>query len=197
MLTDITRKWWAVALRGLAAIVFGIAAFVWPQLTLTALVLLFGAYALVDGIFSLIYAFGSGAPFRGLLVVEGLISIIAGCVALVWPETATLAVLYLIAAWAVVTGIVEVVAAIDFRRVIENAWLLALGGIASIAFGVLLALQPTTGAVAVAWLIGAYALAFGVLLIALGYQLRSLGQRLAEGEEGGRRAMSGQATVQP
>ena len=193
MLPEITRNWWAVALRGLAAVVFGIAAFVWPQVTLTALVLLFGAYALVDGIFSLIYAFGSATPFRGLLVVEGLVSIVAGIVALVWPGTATLAVLYLIAAWAVVTGIVEIVAAIDLRRVIENEWLLALGGIASIAFGVLLALQPTAGAVAVAWLIGAYALAFGMLLIALGYRLRALGQRPAEREEGGRRSTSAEA----
>jgi uncharacterized membrane protein HdeD (DUF308 family) len=196
MLTDITQNWWAVALRGLAAIAFGVVAFVWPQLTLTALVLLFGAYALVDGIFNLIYAFGSAVPFRGPLVVEGIISILVGIAVLVWPDAATLAVLYLIAAWAVVTGIVEVVAAIDLRRVIDNEWLLALGGIASIAFGVLLALQPSTGAVAVAWLVGGYAVTFGVLLIALGYRLRTLGQQLAEREAGARQTTGG-AAVRP
>ena len=193
MLKEVTRYWWAVALRGLAAVLFGIAAFVWPQITLAVLVLLFGAYALVDGIFSLVHAFGSGTEFRGLFVVEGLAGIAAGTVALVWPQITAVALVYLIAAWAVVTGILEIVAAIQLRKAIDNEWLLGLGGLASVVFGVILALQPGAGALAMVWVIGAYAIVSGVLLIALGFRLRAVGQEMAKGEEGSRRSTGGAA----
>jgi len=193
MFREITSYWWAVALRGLVAVLFAIAAFVWPQITLTALVLLFGIYALVDGFFNLVYAFGSDTQLRWLVAVEGLAGIAVGIIALVWPGTAALALLYLIAAWAVVTGVLEIVAAIQLRQVIENEWLLGLGGLASVAFGVILALQPSAGALAMIWLIGAYALVFGVLLIALGFRLRSLGQQVDERAQGGRRSTGGTA----
>jgi len=176
MLNEVARYWWVVALRGLAAVLFGIAAFAWPEITLTVLVLMFGAYAVVDGVFALIYAFGSGTPFHGLRAVEGLAGIVMGVIALVWPGITALALLYLIAAWAVVTGILEIIAAIDLRKVIDNEWLLGLGGLASVAFGVILALQPNAGALALIWLIGAYAIFFGVLLIALGFRLRGVGR---------------------
>jgi uncharacterized membrane protein HdeD (DUF308 family) len=193
MLKDISRYWWAVALRGLAAVLFGIAALVWPAITLQVLVLLFGAYALVDGIFSLVQAFGSGTRFRGLVAVEGLASIAVGVVALVWPGITALALIYLIAAWAVVTGILEVVAAVQLRKLIENEWLLVLGGIASVAFGVIVALQPGAGALAMVWLIGAYAIAFGVLLIALGFRLRGIDQEMTKPDQGGRQSAGGAA----
>jgi uncharacterized membrane protein HdeD (DUF308 family) len=194
-LKGVTHYWWAVALRGLTAVLFGIAALVWPGITLTALVLLFGAYALVDGIFSLVHAFSSGTGFRALLAIEGIAGIAAGIIALVWPGITALTLLYVIAAWAIVTGILEIVAAIQLRKLIENEWLLVLGGVASVAFGVILAFQPGAGALALLWLIGAYAVVFGVVLIALGFRLRSLGQEMAKSEEGSPRSTGG-ATMQ-
>jgi uncharacterized membrane protein HdeD (DUF308 family) len=184
MLKDITCYWWAPVLRGLVAVLFGIGAFIWPGITLAALVLLFGAYALVDGILSLVHAFSSGTGFRGLLAIEGIVGIAAGLVALAWPGITALALLYLIAAWAIVTGILEIGAAVRLRKLIENEWLLGLAGIASIAFGIILAVQPSAGALALLWLIGAYAFVFGVLLIALGFRLR---RRPAAHEARGRR----------
>jgi uncharacterized membrane protein HdeD (DUF308 family) len=178
MLKEVTRNWWAVALRGLAGVLFGIGAFIWPDITLTALVLLFGAYALVDGGFALFNAFASGKPFRGMGVIEGLAGIAIGIIALAWPGTTALALIYLIAAWAVITGILEILAAIELRKLIENEWMLGLGGLASVAFGVLMALQPGAGGLALTWLIGAYALIFGALLIALGFRLRAVDQEI-------------------
>jgi uncharacterized membrane protein HdeD (DUF308 family) len=191
MTKEVTQYWWAVALRGLAGVLFGIAAFVWPQITLAALVLLFGAYALVDGAFALGYAFTSGKPFRWLLALEGLTGILLGIVALVWPGITALALLYVIAAWAVVTGVLEIVAALELRKAIDNEWLLALGGLASIGFGVILAANPGAGALAMIWLIGAFALVFGVVLIALGLRLRAVGQQLTTPDQGGRRSTGG------
>jgi uncharacterized membrane protein HdeD (DUF308 family) len=184
-----------MALRGLAAVLFGIGAFVWPGITLSALVLLFGAYALVDGGLAVFHAFASGTPFRGLRAVEGLAGIAIGIVALVWPGITALALLYLIAGWAIITGILEIVAAVELRKTIENEWRLGLGGIASVAFGVLVALQPGAGALALTWLIGGYAIIFGVVLIALGFRLRAVNQEL-EGHGGGQPLQTG-AAIRP
>jgi uncharacterized membrane protein HdeD (DUF308 family) len=180
-----------LALRGLAAVLFGIGAFVWPEITLAALVLLFGAYALVDGIFAIAHAFGAGTQFRALFVLEGIAGIAAGVVAFVWPGITALAMVYLIATWAVATGILEIIAAVELRKLIDNEWLLGLGGVASVAFGVVMALQPQAGALALIWLIGGYALVFGVLLLALGFRLRAADQRLEEFEHGGRSSTGG------
>jgi uncharacterized membrane protein HdeD (DUF308 family) len=195
MLRDITSYWWAVALRGVAGVLFSILAFVWPQQTLTVLVLLFAAYLIVDGILNIVFAFSSGTQFRGLFTLEGLTGIVVGAVALVWPGAATTAIIYLIAAWAVVTGIMAIVGAIWLRDldVMDNAWVLGLAGIISIALGVVLAFQPNAGAVALVWTLGIYALIFGVLLIVLGFRMRSLNQRLEEREQGGRRTTGGAA----
>ena len=178
MLKLVTRNWWAVALRGVAAVLFGIVAFVWPGVTLGALVLLWGAYAFVDGVSSIAYAFGAGASYRWLLVIEGLAGIAASLVALIWPGLTALALLYVIAAWAIVTGIFEIVQAIELRKVIDNEWLLGLSGLASVLFGGLLLFSPGAGALAVLWIIGSYAIIFGGLLIALGFRLRAVGHRL-------------------
>jgi uncharacterized membrane protein HdeD (DUF308 family) len=167
---DIVGKWWALALRGLAAILLGIAAFVWPGLTLVALVFLFGAYLLVDGVLALV---AGGMTRSWLLIIEGVASVIAGILTFVWPSITAVVLLVLVAVWAIITGALEVYAAIRLRRLIRNEWLLILGGAASIIFGVLLVVNPRAGLLALTWLVGAYALLFGVILVALAFRLRS------------------------
>lgn len=184
MLNEVTPHWWAVALRGLVAVVFGVAALVWPGITLWALVLSFGIWALVDGVVNLVAAFRPGIWGRGMLVLDGLGGIIVGVVALGWPGITAKALLYLIGAWAVVTGILKLVDAVRLRGIIENEWLLGLSGLASLAFGVIAAFQPGAGALAIVWLIGVWALVFGVLLIAFGFRLRALARRAERADEG-------------
>jgi uncharacterized membrane protein HdeD (DUF308 family) len=175
VLPVLSRNWWLVALRGLAAIVFGVLAFVWPAITLWALVLLFGAYMLVDGIFAIVAAVrAAGREARWwLLLIEGVLGVLAGLVATFWPGLTALALLYFIAAWAIVSGILEIVGAIRLRREIEGEWALGLSGALSLLFGVLLVVIPApAGLLSLVWLIGAYALAFGVLLLVLAFRLR-------------------------
>lgn len=173
MTTALARNWWTLALRGVIAILFGLMAFVWPGLTFVSLVLVFGVYAFLDGIFTLIAAWkGRHGERWWVMLVEGLLGIAVGVIAFVWPGTAAFALLYVIAAWAVLTGILEIVAAIQLRREIENEWWLALSGAASLIFGVLLAIWPLTGLVVVTWIIGGYAIAFGVFMLLLAFRLR-------------------------
>lgn len=176
MLTVYTASWWALLLRGIAALIFGILAFVWPGITLTALVLLWGAYALVDGAFSIAAGIRSHDENKRwwVLLLEGLLGVAAGIIAFVMPGITALVLLLLIAAWAIVTGVFEVVAAIQMRKYIKGEWLLILAGIASVIFGVLLFLNPAAGALAVVWLIGAYAIVFGILMIALSLRLHGM-----------------------
>ncbi len=183
MTSALSRNWWAIALRGLVAVLFGLAAFVWPGLTLLALVFLFGIYALLDGIFSIIAAVNNRAGNNRwwLLLLEGLVGVAAGIIAFIWPGITAFALLYLIAAWAVITGILEIAAAIRLREEIEGEWLLGLGGLLSIVFGILLFIWPGAGALAVTWLIGAYALFFGILLIILGFRVRGWQDREVPG----------------
>ena len=182
MLDVVARNWWTLVLRGVLAVLFGVLAWVWPGLTLGVLVALFAAYALVDGVFALIAAFsGAGGERRLPLVLEGVLSIGAGVVAIAWPDLTTLALLYVIAAWAIITGLFEILAAVELRREIDNEWLLGLAGVGSIVFGILLVVFPGTGALALVWLIGVYAILFGVLLIALGFRLRSVAERRPSG----------------
>jgi len=177
MLTQLSRNWWAVALRGVVAILFGVMALVWPGRTLELLVLLFGAYALVDGVFAIIAAFTNRAEHDRwwVLFLEGLVGIAAGVITFLRPGLATLVLLYVISFWAIVTGVLEIAAAIRLRKEIPGEWMLALGGIASLVFGVLLLLFPAAGALTVAWLIGVYAILFGVMLLSLGLRLRKHG----------------------
>jgi len=174
MEATLTRSWWILAIRGIAAILFGIAAFVWPSITLAALVLLFGAYALVDGIF----AVSAGISVRKeqerwwMMILEGLAGIVLGVLTFLWPGITALVLLYFIAAWSILTGAFEIAAAIRLRKEIEGEWLLGLAGLASVIFGVLLVVLPGPGALALIWLIGSYAIVFGVLLLALAFRLR-------------------------
>lgn len=174
----LVRNWWIVLLRGVVAILFGLCAFVLPGITLAALVLLFGAYALIDGILGVVTAIRRhGTTDRWwVLLVEGLVSFAAGVLTLLWPAITALVLLWVIAAWALVTGVLEIVAAVRLRKAITGEWLLVLGGIASLAFGILLVVFPAAGALAVVWWIGAYALLFGVLLVALAFRLHAWGR---------------------
>lgn len=171
----LSRNWWAVALRGAIAIIFGVLALFWPGITVAVLVIMFGAYALVDGIFALVSAFsGKNKESRGLMALIGVVGILFGLATLIWPGITAIALVFLIGAWAVVTGITEIVAAIRLRKEIKGEWLLIASGVISVVFGLLLWLAPGSGAIALAWLIGIYAIIFGVMLVALGFRLHKM-----------------------
>ncbi len=174
----LARSWWLLALRGLAAVLFGLLAFIWPGATLITLVWLFGAFAFVNGILSFALAANApkGYPRFGSLILGGLLGILAGLLTFVMPGITALGLLILIASWALVTGILEIIAAIKLRKEIDNEWLLILAGLASVAFGVILLLQPAAGALVLVWWIGAYALVFGILLFLLAFRVRRWGK---------------------
>jgi uncharacterized membrane protein HdeD (DUF308 family) len=183
MLENLAHSWHWIVLRGVFAVLFGIFAFLWPGITLAALVLVWGAYAIADGVMALIAAFTMREEDKPMwaLIIVGILGIAAGVVTFLWPGMTALALLFFIASWAVLMGIFEIAAAIRLRKHIENEWLLALSGVVSIAFGVLMFLQPGAGALAVVWLIGSFSLIFGILLIVLGFKLKGLASRAATG----------------
>lgn len=174
MLALYARTWWAMALRGLFSIIFGVLALIWPQIAVEALVLLFAAFVLVDGVFALISAIDGRKEHRHwwLLLLEGVAGIAFAVVAIGWPRMTAVVLLLLIAGWAIATGILQIVTAILLRKELRGEWLLVLSGILSLGLGVLLAIQPQAGAIALVWLIGAYAILTGVLLIVLAFRLR-------------------------
>jgi len=176
----ISWYWWAVVLRGVLAVVFGVMAIAWPDITLLALVILFGAYALVDGVFAIVSAVvgGRSAAGRSWLIVEGVVSILVGLAAFIWPGVTTIVLLWLIAAWALLTGTLEIVAAIVWRRVITWEWLLATAGALSVLFGIALMAWPGASALALVRVIGAFAIVLGALLIGSGLRLRRIHQAL-------------------
>jgi len=186
MAVILTRNWWALALRGLAGIIFGIITFAWPGISLAALVLLFGAYALTDGIFAIAAAVsGSGRKNKWwALLIGGVLSIIAGIVAFVVPGVTALVLLYLIAGWAIAVGILAIITAITLRREIKGEWMMILFGILAVAFGISLAIYPAAGALAVVLWIGAYVLVTGALLLGLAIRLRGVERRLTPGTHG-------------
>ena len=174
MVIAFASRWWTLAARGIAAILFGILTFISPGLSLFTLVILFGAWALADGVFNLVMAVRTRKGERwGWLVLEGVTSIIVGILTFFWPGITALSLLFLIAAWSVVTGIAEVVAAIRLRKLIRGEWLLGLSGVVSIVFGLFLLAFPGAGALAVIFWIGAYSIVFGGLLVALAFRLRA------------------------
>jgi uncharacterized membrane protein HdeD (DUF308 family) len=172
VLPTLAATGWALLLRGIAAVLFGLATLFWPALTLFVLIVFFGVYAVVDGIFAIVAGIrGSGG--RGwLLSIEGVLSVLAGLVAFFWPGISALVLLYVISLWAIFTGLLRVVMAIWLRREIENEWLMILGGVLSVIFGVILAVLPGVGLLSLVWLVGIYALIFGVALIALSLMVR-------------------------
>ena len=176
MLPMFTRNWWVLLLRGIVAMLFGILAFRFPGMTLAALVLLFGVYAFVDGVFSL---FGAIAGWRHrenrwLLLLEGFIGLGAAFVTLRAPALTAVALIFFIAAWALATGVLKIVGAIRLRREISGEFWLALSGIASVIFALLVMLRPAIGALAMIWIIGWYAVLMGVMLVILSFKMRGL-----------------------
>jgi uncharacterized membrane protein HdeD (DUF308 family) len=177
MLHALARNWWLILLRGVCAVLFGVLTFVWPGVTLVTLVLLYGAYALIDGVLALAAAVMGGAPApRWWLAVAGLLGIAAGLVTLFLPGMTALVLLYFIAFWAIAVGVMQVVGAIRLRKEIDNEWWLAAAGALSVLFGLLLIVQPGAGALALIFTIGVYAIVYGIVLIAFALRLRKRGQ---------------------
>jgi uncharacterized membrane protein HdeD (DUF308 family) len=172
MLHLLARYWWVLALRGVLAVLFGLFAFFIPGITLLSLVLLFGAYVLLDGIFDLVAATRSPSH-HWALVLEGIVGIIAGILTFLWPGITAMVLLYLIAFWAIFTGVLEIIAGIRLRRVLSDEIWLILMGVLSLLFGLFILIFPSAGALAVVYWIGAYALLFGIMLLALAFRLRS------------------------
>lgn len=171
----LAENWWSLVIRGLVALILGVVAFVWPGITLAALVILFGAYALIDGVVSLIGARKASRAHErwGVLVLEGIAGIVASVVAILWPGITAFALVVMMAAWALVTGVFEIAAAVRLRKHVSGEWLLALSGIVSILFGLAIMVFPLAGALAIAYIVGIYAFIFGVLLMVLGFRLRN------------------------
>ena len=176
MIESLKRHWWVPVIRGIAAIVFGIIAFVYPGLTVATLVLFFGAWVLIDGLFRVVGAIGHRAsdPDWGWHIVIGIVGIIVGLLTFHAPQITALALIIYIAAWALMIGATEIAFAIKLRREIKGEWFLILMGLASIVFAILLLWNPIAGAAAVIWLIAWYAVVLGILAIFFGFRLRSL-----------------------
>src|SRR6266850_989433 len=162
-------------IRGVVGVAVGIIAFLWPAITIAALVVIFGAYAIVDGITNLVLGFSrAGAHGRWAYLLMGVAGVAAGVLTFMWPAITALVLIWFIAAWAVVTGFFEIAAAISLRRVITGEWMLVLSGIVSILFGILVFAFPVAGAVGISWIFGTYAMAAGIILISLGVKRRRL-----------------------
>ena len=174
--------WWVLLLRGVLAILFGIAAYAWPGMTLATLVTLFGAFAFVDGIFNVFHAFSGRKEDERwwVLLLEGLLGIAFGVITFQAPEiTATVLILY-IAFWAMATGVLRIILAVRLRKEIEGEWWMALAGLAGIVFGVLMVARPGAGALALLWLVAIWAIVGGVFLVILSFKVKGLGGRLDE-----------------
>jgi uncharacterized membrane protein HdeD (DUF308 family) len=170
----LARNWWAMAIRGVLGIVVGVIAFIMPAATMLALVLLFAAYMLVDGVFAIIAAVRAARRHDrwGLLVLEGVAGFVAAAIAVLWPGITVLAFVLLVAAWALVSGTLMLMAAL-YLNIDHGRWWLVLGGAASIVYGLLLLVAPAIGALVLAWWFGIYAFVFGVALLILAFRLRA------------------------
>jgi len=179
MLEMITSRWWIFLVRGIAAVVFGLAAAMWPQITLPALTILFGAYAFVDGVFALAAATNPIAGSRWFaLLIEGLLGLTVAFFVITQPALSAVALVYAIAFWSIFTGILEIVAGVQLRDLLPNEWLYILAGIFSIAFGILVVRYPDAGALAIVWLVAFYAILFGITQVALSLRLRQVYQKV-------------------
>ncbi len=171
----VRRNWWILALRGVFAIILGLIALFFPGIALRAFIIVFGVYAIIDGIAAVVIAIQErGSLSRwGWVLFEGIIGILAGIVAFVYPGLTALVLLYIIAFWAIVTGIMEIVAAFAIRGFAAREWALGIAGILSILFGILLIIRPGAGILAILWLVGIYSIIFGILFIVRAFQMRS------------------------
>jgi uncharacterized membrane protein HdeD (DUF308 family) len=177
MFEALVNKWWVFAVRGILGILFGLVALFYPGLTLAVLVLFLGAYAGLDGILALIAAVGGDGRDRVWYVLEGIIGIGLAILILSYPVISERALIYVIAAWAILTGILEIMA--GFELPIARDWLLALAGVASVVFGVLVFANPVAGALAIVWLIGIYAILFGIVLLVFAFRLRGMAKEVS------------------
>ena len=171
----LAKNWWLLLLRGIAAIAFGVLAFLWPGITLLTLVLLYGAFMLVDGVFALAGAIGrrhDAAVPTWWLVLTGVLDIAVGLIALLWPGITAFVLIIFIGAWAIVRGVFEIIAAIQMRKEIEGEWLLITLGAFSVLFGLALLIMPGAGALALIWIIGIYSIIFGGLLVGFALRLK-------------------------
>jgi uncharacterized membrane protein HdeD (DUF308 family) len=178
-----TTSWWVLALRGAAAVIFGILALIWPGLTLLFLVALFAAYAIVGGAAALVGAIKNRGVERQwwLVLLWGIVALAAGALAIIWPGITALALVLLMGANALVNGVLEIILAVRLRRHVTGEWLLGAAGALSILFGLFVLVFPGPGALALVWLIAAHAIAIGILLLAAGFSLRRHGERPFEG----------------
>lgn len=175
MLDPLARNWWLILLRGVCAIIFGLLTFFWPGITLLTLVLLYGVFALFDGVFSLVAAVKGGTPMpRWWLAVVGVLGILAGIAALLYPDAVGLVLLFFIAGWSIAGGVLQIIGAIQLRKEIDNEWLLIASGVLSVLFGVLILLFPLAGAVGLAYAIGAFAVVYGALLSGFSLRLKKM-----------------------
>ncbi len=173
LLHGLASNWWLEVLRGVAAIIFGILAFAWPGITLLTLVLFWGAFALVDGVLAIIAAVKGGNPMpRWWLAIVGIAGLAAGALTFLMPGLTALVLVTFIAVWAIVLGVMEIVGAIKLRKEVQGEWLLILNGVISVLFGLVLLWRPVTGALALVWIIGAYAIILGVIYVMFGLKLR-------------------------
>ncbi|MEV5571835.1 HdeD family acid-resistance protein [Spirillospora sp. NPDC052269] len=186
MIGQLSRHWWALLVRGVFAILFGVLALFWPGITVWALTILFGVYALVDGVTALAGAFsGVEGESRGWLAVAGVCGILLGLMAFIWPGVTALVLLLLIASWALIVGVLEIIGAIRLRAQLDDVWLLALAGAVSVLFGLVLFIWPVSGAIAVAWLIGLFAIVMGAVMVGAAFRLRKLGEHINAHRVGG------------
>jgi uncharacterized membrane protein HdeD (DUF308 family) len=170
------KHWWQIALRGFIALIFGILVLAWPGVSLFIFAIIFGAYVFVDGIFTLVAAvnYKAGAGRRTWLFIRGIAGIIVGLITFFWPAITALALVIIIAAWALVTGVMELIFAFRANQDSAIRWMFAISGILSLILGALMLVQPLLGALVIMWIIGAYAVLAGILLIILGFRLRSV-----------------------
>lgn len=177
----ISRTWWVLMLRGVIAIIFGVLIWRQPEISIAVLILFFGAYILVDGVLG-VYSAVAGRKEHDdwwVLLLWALISVGVGILTFLAPGVTTLALLLFIAIWAIATGVLQIVAGIRLRKEINGEWLLILGGLVSVVFGVFLMAQPAVGALAMVWLIATYAVLFGGVLVILAFRARAFGKQLA------------------
>lgn len=174
LLPALAENWWMFLLRGIAAIAFGLLSLFWPVLTLLALVLMYGAYAFVDGVFAIVAAArGRGGPMpRWWLALVGALGVFAGLATFFWPDITALVLIAIIGAWALVSGVFEIVGAIRLRKEIDNEWLLILHGVLGVLFGLFVLVQPGAGGLALVWVIGGFALVSGLLLVSFAFRLK-------------------------
>ncbi|WP_026119424.1 DUF308 domain-containing protein [Nocardiopsis ganjiahuensis] len=191
MLGELSRNWWVVVLRGVAAVIFGLLALIWPGMTMVALAVVFGAFALVDGVALAFTAYRSAPGTRMPLALQSGLAILAGLLALIWPMAAVVALVFLIGAWAVVTGVAEIVTAVRLRARISSEWLLIFVGALSVIFGLMLWFWPLAGAGAIVLVVGVYAIVFGVVMVVAGFRLRGAADEAVSAEERGTAADAG------